>query len=260
MKVLILSDLHIDSKGDVNRKHKTIMSSLDENIELVVICGDIFESYYECNPYKQLYRIFGDEVPVVCVLGNHEFFKKTINETIEHYSYFYNPDKYNIHYLDVVGHYDVGEFRFFGNVLWYDGSMATIPNQNPNIFTGKVIDEHNFNDDKWFWMDGNIKNFDCIKANKECVNQIMFNHGGYNRVNVLCTHCCPHSDLNLHLDKITSPFNVFSGMTDLLSQVKPDYAFCGHTHRRIVGKYIGNCKCVNVGSGMDYIESFIIDM
>lgn len=247
MKLMILADLHICNKYDLYTAQKNIANIMTENIEAVIICGDIFESSYKCNPYKKLSLIFRD-TPVIAVLGNHEFFYRDANETLEEYKKYYNPDKYNIHYLDIAGHYDIGEYRFFGNVLWYDGSMATLRNQNINDFANKS------------WMDCTIKNFDWKKENERCVEQIENNKGDIDKVNILCTHCVPHKDLNLHMDNITSPYNAFSGMVNFLEKINPDYSFCGHTHKRIIGKYIGNCKCVNVGNDLFQYEHLIIDV
>lgn len=272
MKVMILADLHMNGKYDIAMARRHVRPSMDGDVDAVVICGDIFEANYQCNPYKQLTKIFENDVPVICVLGNHEFFDRTINETIKYYEGYYNPDKYNVHYLDIIGHYDMGVYRFFGNALWYDGSMATRPNQDPNVFEGKDILERQDREDQadpvfypnsgesWAWADRYIENFDCIKANKVCIEQIKTNKGNDTQINILCTHCCPHKDLNLHLDNVRSPYNAFSGVADLLGDIQPDYAFCGHTHKRIVGKYIGNTKCVNVGNDLHEFQYLTIDI
>lgn len=271
MKVLILADLHMNGRHDIAIARRHIHSAMADGVEVAVICGDIFESNYQCNPYKQITKIFDNDIPVICTLGNHEFFDRTIDETLVEYADYYNPDKYDVHYLDIVGHYDIGEYRFLGNVLWYDGSMATIPGQDPNVFVGYESDsDSNVNrkyptfypkkSETWAWADRYIKNFDCIQANKDCVQSIRANMGDSTRVHVLCTHCCPHKDLNLHLDDITSPFNAFSGMATFLEEIHPDYAFCGHTHRRTVGKRIGNCYCVNVGNDLHGFQYYIADI
>ena len=247
MKVLVLADLHFCGKHDIIRARPHIRNILND-VDAVVICGDIFESNFLGNPYKQLTKIFDNDVPVICVLGNHEFFWRTVDETLDVYKNYYNPDKYNVHYLDIIGHYDIGIYRFFGNVLWYDGTMATMPNQILNHFANRK------------WMDCTIQNFSWASENVKCVNQIKENMGKDGQVNILCTHCVPHKDLNWHMKDIRSLFNAFSGMNTFLEEINPDYAFCGHTHRRIVGKYIGNCKCVNVGNDLQQYEYVIIDI
>jgi len=250
MKIIVFSDLHFSNKFDFDYNKKIIKDLMENDIELVVICGDIFESGYDDNPYHKLNSIFGKNIPVICVLGNHEFFGRTVDETLNFYSEKYNPKKYNVHYLDVIGHYDIGKYRFFGNVLWYDGSMSVVFGQDPNIFYGN----------NWSWGDRHIKDFSCLNENKKCVKQIMDNHGGDEKINILCTHCCPHEKLNLHMNANRNYYNIFSGMKDFLIDVRPDYAFCGHTHLRTVGDIIHGCKCVNVGSDMDCVRSFVIEI
>jgi len=250
MKILILADLHICSKYDIMNYTKLFSEVSEVNdADAIVICGDIIESAFSCNPYKQINNIFRNFTgPIICVLGNHEFFHNDVEEVINYYKYFYNPKKYNVHYLDIIGHYDYGVCRFVGNVLWYDGSMATVLGQNLYEFADKS------------WNDCTIKNFDWKKENEKCVSAIMGNILPDEKVNILCTHCVPHKDLNLHMNNTFSFYNAFSGMEDLLSDINVDYCFCGHTHRRIVGKYIGKCQCVNVGSDIGYTRWFLIEV
>ena len=234
MRILCFSDIHATRAQPIHTRHyKDIFG--EEAPDVVVITGDIFESTVTCNPHKQLANIFED-VPVICTFGNHEFFFRRVDAIKKLYEGMYNPNKYNVHYLDIVGHYEIDGVNFVGNVLWYDGSMINIPYQDMSTFADGR------------WADSTIRKFDWKNECEVCVQQIEENIDPTCGMNILCTHTVPHEKLNLHIDK-QSPYNAYSGISDLLGRFEGrlDYAICGHTHRRVIGEYIYGIGCVNVG-------------
>jgi len=236
MRLLALSDLHLKNHIDIEKfinKLKPLLVKYSP--DTILITGDIFESFFDVNPYQKLAEIFGD-LTVICTLGNHEFLRYTVDRVMDFYTDKYEPEKYNVHYLDVVNSYKVEDINFFGNVLWYDGSMATVPNQNLKSFA----------DDNW--ADRHIRNFDFLKEHMKCRNKILDSQNKDYSCNILCTHCVPHWKLNGHMHKITNPFNAFSGVKDFIECVEADWSFCGHTHIRIVGEVLSGTNCVNIGN------------
>ena len=254
MKILNLSDLH-------RQENKRVLIVQQQNWidamlkrfdpDLIIVTGDIFESnnYYHAirtgqhyfDPYETLARVFKGR-PVICTLGNHEFFYLTVKEVLDYYTRLYNPDKWDVHYLDVVNQVDVDGITFLGNVLWYDGSCSTQPGQDLWDY-GK-------------WMDREIIKFNWKKENKKCVKKIL--DVQTDKRKILCTHCVPHWRLNGHItddDYLNrkDPYNAYAGMNKFLELVKPEYAFCGHTHLRRVLE-IDGCHCVNCGN--DYRPPF----
>ena len=242
MKILSFADLHItDTMSYQSEYVKKCIKQY--NPDVVTISGDIFDNK-QINPYKEISR-FCKDTPVVCCLGNHEFAYRTVNETLGFYCEKYSPEKYDVHYLDVVGHKCVENFNFVGNVLWYDGSLKNIYNQSDKIV--------------YNWLDSSIKNFNWREENWKCVEQINDekNHplecdGWKIEKTVLVTHCVPHIDLNLFSFEGASEYNMYSGMKNLFAKLnkKIDYAVCGHTHRRVC-KTIDGVDCVNIGN--DYL-------
>ena len=234
MKVACFSDLHMCFKS-----HPWLMKTKDivikEQPDVVVISGDIFDNK-NINPYKELAKI--DDIPIICCLGNHEFAYSTVEETHKRYEDKYNPDKYNVHYLDIVGKKEIGNINFVGNVLWYDGSLRNLGEDTTEICRG--------------WLDSTIGGcFNFKEENKKCVKQINDNLSP-DKTNFLITHCVPHKDLNLFSFDDVSVYNTYSGMDNLFNKLlyKVDYAICGHTHR-YTAKEIDGCFCVNVGN--DYL-------
>jgi len=243
MKILCLSDLHIsyDMDSDDYPHHKWIKEQLECKPNVIVLTGDIFESQFQSriNPYKYLNELFNG-ITTICTFGNHEFVNETVDSVKKYYLDLYNP-KYDVHYLDIIKHYDIDNVRFLGNVLWYDGSLSNMFEQDLTTFADGR------------WLDRYIRDFDFIKENKICVDEIK-DSVDINKTNILCTHCVPHHQLNVWYDEEKSDFNAFSGMYDLLKAIDVQYAICGHTHRKIVGRVIHGCECVNTGN--DYYAPF----
>ncbi len=236
MKILCMSDLHIQCKHDKKSYTEFVSNLFEENeIDIVVVTGDVFETNYNSDPYGMLHSIFQGK-KVIFTLGNHEFFYRTVQETLDHYKRKYKPDDYDVHCLDIVHSVDVENLHFFGNVLWYDGSMSTVYDQKMQTFADGR------------WADRLIKDLDFFGENKRCVKLIKENIGEERMINILCTHMCPAKSLNLHMFNEANEFNAYSGMSDLLKTVNADYAICGHTHRRTIGNYIHGTSCINVGN------------
>jgi len=244
MKILCLADLHRfeDDRLAMAEQNAWLRGLREEHDpRVVVVAGDVFDARSPVHPYERIARLF-PELPVVCTLGNHEFWYRTVPEVLDHYQELYDPEHWNVHYLDIVGHYDIGHLRFFGNVLWYDGSMATVPGQDVSTFA-----DHQ-------WRDYEIRDFDWKGECQQCVEQIRANRPEDRQTGVLVTHCVPHAGLNGHMVKGRSRFNAYSGVTWLLDEIRPDYAVCGHTHWQIADTVINGVRCVNVGN--DYFPPF----
>ena len=248
MKILCLSDLHRYSRQDFKKNQWLTDVVAKTNPDIVVITGDIYEATFQGNPYRELGELI-EGIPVICTLGNHECIYRTVEETLKVYGDYYNPDKYNVHYLDIIRKYDFTAdnktVRFVGNALWYDGTLSTVANQDMNLFAGGR------------WIDILIKNFDfreeCEKCKKDIVDNLSLDK---DIPNILCTHCVPHHELNGHMLNGENEFNAYSGVYDLLSGLENvDFAICGHTHWRIVGKQIGNCGGINCGN--DYYPPYL---
>jgi predicted MPP superfamily phosphohydrolase len=247
VKLLAFSDLHIHNKYTFNEIRKKIAPLLRKyNPDIVIITGDIFEAACRVNPYKKISQLIGEDTPVVCTLGNHEFYGRTIEDTHDYYGSYYNPDKYDIHYLDLNETHRIGDIHFYGNVLWYDGSMMTYPNQNMDDFAHGG------------WPDINIVDFNWIEACRKCKNKILTNQNFEKDVSsILLTHCAPDVKLNGHMypalrdngdPKPNSSFNAFSGVDGFLNCVKADWAICGHTHWKVPVTEISGTKAVNIGT------------
>lgn len=252
MKILQLSDLHIQNIHVMKYPYYPVFCEIQnvlntEDPDVVIITGDIFESNITKGMHKALSDFFGNR-KVICTLGNHEFFYRTIDKTLKIYEDDYNPDKYDVHYLDVVDYVDIESLRFLGNVLWYDGSMATIKNQDLYEFGP--------------WMDKTIKEFDYNKACFDCIKKIRRAQSD-DHINILCSHTVPYELMNGHMTKLDSPYNAYSGIKNLLIDLDVYYSFSGHTHWRIEHQFEFNnhtVYCYNCGSNYGLLKFYLVNI
>jgi Icc-related predicted phosphoesterase len=108
MKIQIFSDLHLDV-------HQIKPIAIMAGVDLVIVAGDTCEGVLRA--FGHLRRIIPMHIPIVMVLGNHEFYRKFIPDELalarSHAAAF------NIHVLEndtVV----IGGVRFVGATLWTD--------------------------------------------------------------------------------------------------------------------------------------------
>lgn len=244
MKILCLSDLHLYFVSDIDKynTYKMYLQSilLKLTFDCIVISGDIFESSYNGNPYKELRNLFSfisKDIPIICCLGNHEFAHRSIIETLRFYSSIPKNSRYNVYYLDVDNYVELSDYNFIGNVFWYDNSLLS----NPLGVPDKVVSN---------WLDSTIHNFIPSIENKKCKDQI-FSNIKLGKKNILVTHTVTHKDLNrFNIIEPTSLYNQYSGCADFLQELKDKnviLSICGHTHKREM-QTIYNIDCINVGN------------
>lgn len=248
-KLLFTSDLHMH--GDtVDGILCAIRKRLAEsNPDVLVISGDVSDM-----PRQNTFGYFGEfDLPVVFCLGNHEFAYSSVEETLGKYRHDCEVAKScrvrNVHCLDIDGHFDALGIRFYGNVLWYDGSLYN--GMYRTKYMTRIYDR---------WLDSTIVGFKPLEEHEKCVAQIRkAQRYARNRTLVLVTHCVPHRRLNVFDTETPLGIpNCYSGVDNLFdsNDIHPDVALCGHTHRRVqyghVTKDGRQIRCYN--SGNDYFQ------
>lgn len=234
MKILAFADIH-SSRRFLDPLMLASKWAKTENPDVVVIAGDIWEDGITML-FQMLDQSF--EVPVVFCLGNHEFVNHTVEEIHEQARIMQKEHMGKLFCLDVLGHVKVNDVNFAGNVLWYDGTLSNLTEYQKEYYLTNIHSG---------WIDHYIKNFNCREENRKCVDQILplqYETGQ----KVLVTHMVPHRALNwFETGQPDSMFNLYSGMSDLLSKINPNVAICGHTHKRVITT-INNCQCYNIGN------------
>ena len=111
MKIQVLSDLHLEF-NDYNLE-------IPSDVDLIVLAGDI---HIGANAFSWIHEKIGNKIPVIYVLGNHEYYRRHIFfsdgiETMKIHRELSNV--YNVHILEndsVV----IDGVRFVGCTLWTD--------------------------------------------------------------------------------------------------------------------------------------------
>jgi hypothetical protein len=188
------------------------------------------------------------KLPIVVTLGNHEFWGRTFEDTLEKLKSQTVADK-NIFYLDLCGSVILDGVNFVGGTLFFDGSMRIRDNQRINQWDGwqdwRIIDVESR------YMEFNAYYVDMIRASIKP-----------GMPTALCTHHVPHVRMNGHEP---GHYSFYTGMKDLVHDLPFDplynnYLICGHTHRRVIGEVIPGFMGVNVGSDYDRLESFVLEV
>jgi len=106
MRLQIFSDLHADP-----RRFRPVEVSPD--VDAVIVAGDVCEGA-EC-AFQALRRIVPMQIPIIAVMGNHEFYNDVWREEIAHARAV--APLYGIHLLE-NNSVTFGDVRFVGGTLW----------------------------------------------------------------------------------------------------------------------------------------------
>src|ERR1700745_1477447 len=114
MKIQIFSDLHVDV-----RPIKPI--TIRDGVDLVIVAGDTCEGALRA--FEHLRRIVPVSIPIVMVLGNHEYYRRFV--PVELALAKERAPSLNIHVREndsvVIGNRTIGgSVRFVGATLWTD--------------------------------------------------------------------------------------------------------------------------------------------
>jgi len=255
MKLLCLSDLHLRQEAVVDAIDRKRLSPFLGQIaaavtevspDAVVVTGDTV-----CSPQVRLLSatlrtLIPTEIPVIATLGNHEFWGRTFEVTLEKLKEQTLADT-NIFYLDLIGAVELGGVNFVGGTLFFDGSMRVRDNQKISEWDG--------------WQDWRIADIESryMEFNAYYVDMI---HAKMKpgMPTVLCTHHVPHVRLNGHEP---GHYSFYTGMKNLVHELPFDpmysnYLICGHTHRRVIGEVVPGFIGVNVGSEYDELKTFTL--
>jgi len=250
MKILAISDLHLDfalddyNKGDlININQKTILFNycnmlFDKNVDVINIAGDISN----CNEITFIVLDWLKEntsSQVIFVPGNHDFYNRNYQQTIELYSKKYN-DKIKFLYNNKI---KIADWTFLGTTLWTDLSFK----YKHNIELGKNIANKRMNDYKYIkYEDNYFTPNNCIFENKKAINYIISDvTNNKDDKYIIITHHAPSakSISKEYTYDITNHcyVNNYGILINKLDNIK--YFIHGHIHSSSNYK-IGNCHVI----------------
>jgi predicted phosphodiesterase len=209
--------LYLDDKN--NNITAWIMDRLDRYVNFINQC---------CSLYKN----------VILILGNHEHYDGTFNNTAQIITDTFNHLK-NLHFLDNSS-IMIQDVLFIGGTLWTDMNQQNL--ETIEIMTEKINDYHNIFFDNGVFL-RNFEVEDGIQEHNKTLNFIQESVKTHNKV-IVVTHHAPskRSEHPRYKKKNLLNFAYHSDLDDFIetnSQIK--YWFHGHTHKKQDYK-IGNTR------------------
>lgn len=144
MKLLCLSDLHLRSEAVVKAIDWQLLSPFlaqiaatvaDVSPDAVVVTGDTVSPAQVRLLSATLRTLIPDDLPVVAMRGNHEFWGRTFEDTLAKLKE-QTLAAPNIFYLDLIGAVELDGVNFVGGTLFFDGSMRIRDNQRVDDWDG----------------------------------------------------------------------------------------------------------------------------
>jgi Icc-related predicted phosphoesterase len=213
MKIQIISDLH-NEFGIFNHKF--------EDIDLLIIPGDLNLGIKGISWLKETVK----DIPVIYVLGNHEYYKGSYPKTLNHVKSCSGGT--NIHILEnesVV----INGITFHGTTMWTDFGLFGNPKVYGSICQGKM------NDYKLIRLDpsySRLRSIDTFRMHKESLNWLEKSLiASETRLNIVVTHHAPSVKSlpdKLKVDITSSAYA--SDLEEFILKYKPDYWIHGHIH------------------------------
>lgn len=120
MKLLILSDLHLEFEHG--------LPAPTVEFDAVILAGDIHAPGHKVVEWARRAQTFGDDVPVIVVLGNHEYYRSCLQTERDEMRRLAGAT--NVHILDrdvlVLDDARGGKVRLLGCTLWTDFELPVV--------------------------------------------------------------------------------------------------------------------------------------
>lgn len=203
MKIKLLSDLHLEFHKD---NGKSFIQSLNNDCDVLVVAGDLTTHYNISESLSMLCDRFKE---VVYVLGNHEFWGSSIDETINETTNTASKLN-NLHFLN-DSHCTIMGQRFIGGTMWFPS--------NPTA-------NHLKND----WSDF-LKIKDSRRIFLDNYHTVEFLTKEVKKNDIVVSHYLP-SFMSVHpfYEKEASNCFFVCDMENVINTKEPSYWLHGHTH------------------------------
>lgn len=221
MKIHLISDLHLEFGPYL---HKA-----PEGTDVIIAAGDITTGHM--GPFL-LREMFGKDIPIIYVAGNHEFYRTVWDNTINEIEQ--RARDFNVHFLHDGGYVEIEGVTFVGGTLWtdynlYDTREASMEFAARGIndfrHIGKVPDPVG---QALF-----LKPADTLKMHERTVRRIREVAAEMPQENklVVVTHMAPHPK-SIHKKYAGDSVNPYyaSDLTAVIEATKPDLWVHGHMH------------------------------
>jgi len=220
MKVQLFSDLHLDVASI-----KPIR--IIDEIDLVIVAGDTCEGAR--NAFEHLRRIVPPTVPIIMVMGNHEYYRRFVPNELALAKE--QAASFNIHLLENDG-IVIGGVRFVGCTLWTDYAIFGAANVAGvmNACTRGMNDHRLIGWQKEPWLRFRPQEAALLHHQSKAFLDATL-ATPFNGPSVVVTHHAPHWDSvhpRFQSDPVTGAF--VSDLSALIEARAPDLWIHGHVH------------------------------
>jgi Icc-related predicted phosphoesterase len=213
MKIRLISDLHLDYGNFIPGFYGE---------EVLVIAGDISNDIKDSMLLIREYINKNDKVDVVFVLGNHDYYRNTINDTIKKWL---ELDLNRFHFLSSSSVVLRG-YRFCGATLWTD-----MNNRNDKDMEVANLTMRDYNCINGYQYNTKLTPSDTVNLHEQQLLYLMKEVDDSKEPCIIVTHHLP--SYKSVAEKYKSSSNNASYSSDLdyfVAHVNIDYWFHGHTH------------------------------
>lgn len=228
MRIQVISDLH---------QEFGFMDIAFEGADLVILAGDINLGTKGIEWIKSTIK----DVPVIYVLGNHEYYKGSYPKTLN--AIRSRASDSNVHVLEdkaVV----IGDITFHGATLWTDFALLGDSRLNGSICQGKMSDYKMIRRDPSYSKLRSIDTYVMHQASLRWLRASL--ESSSTKKNIVVTHHAPSIKSipeEFKDDVLSSAYA--SNLEPLISEYQPHYWIHGHIHHPIkyhVGDTIVLCN------------------
>ena len=247
MKIGFISDIHIDVNRDYNILEEISEHIKEENIDVVVIAGDISEdAQTTIESMEKLENL--SQASIYYVPGNHDLWSDNLGVLPTNIIYEkYKEDSRCLVDNPVLLKGEKETFALIGDIGWYDYTFGDVQ-FNASDFERMNYNSRTFNDaikNSWTMDNRGQSDYflDKLERQMKTYNELPM---------ILVTHMLPIEEFTVPKEqKNWSYFNAYLGtnkLQKLYEKYPVKYAVCGHVHYRkeIEKKGIHYyCACLN---------------
>lgn len=220
LKIHLISDLHSEF-ADYPYK-------APEGTDVVVAAGDIYKG--ENTPQK-LREMFGKDLPILFIPGNHEYYKSSFIETNEQFKIKCIENKIAFIHNGMT---TIDDVAFFGGTFWSDYMLYGEEYKQ----ISKLIAKDSINDFRLIdyrkqpWERFTVEKTELEhRATKKFIEEMLQYTTEKQLKTVIVTHMAPHPK-SIHSKWGKDYLNAYyvSDQTELIEKYKPNLWLHGHTH------------------------------
>lgn len=268
MKIIVLSDLHIDytRRKELSLKKESKIRELSHDAGCVLLCGDNAEISSDFANHRHLFSVLREHFacPIGFVAGNHDLwgYGNTNSKTLLESVLPAIAKEYNITSLE-TSNLCLENYTICGTYGHYDYTFGKIRG---------CITEHNFitgsaqiGNKIAQWMDKKYTDWEG-RSDAEVSHELIA--GLEKRIKntkgnlIIVTHTVPAAKFIGHnggqIEDFLGAFSGSAKLGQIILKYKPAYYFCGHTHATADGK-IGSTRILNIGTDYEDWRHIILE-